>query len=187
MRGSKEDFHDVREQELHDQLILSPDNIPVLSKTNAANFHRMVKERIFETGVGLFEYVETVKFFAAVEKQISGDSSSKIEPDKEFLEYIREQIRLNGEKEKMTTARGVKFECAETGTSYDFSNCGDPVLIELEAKAKEAAEKVKERKDFLKAVSKGGEIITDPSTGETSTVFPPTKTSKSSFKISLPK
>ena len=48
-------------------LILSPENIPVLSKQNAATFHRQVKERIFETGTGLFEYVEAVKFFDALD------------------------------------------------------------------------------------------------------------------------
>jgi len=52
-------------------LILSPENIPVLSKQNAATFHRQVKERIFETGTGLFEYVEAVKFFDALDKQVN--------------------------------------------------------------------------------------------------------------------
>lgn len=167
-------------------IVLSPDNIPVLSKTNAATFH-MVKERIYETGNGLFEYVETVKFFAAVEKQISGDSASKIEPDKEFILYLRDQIKNNGEKEKILTPRGVKFECAETGTSYDFSKCNDPVLLNLEEKAKEATEKLKERKEFLKVVPSTGLLVTDEGSGETNTIYPPSKSSKSSFKVSLPK
>ncbi|MBK8775561.1 MAG: hypothetical protein IPM10_12280 [Chitinophagaceae bacterium] len=81
-------------------LILSPENIPSSFKAKTATFHRQVKERIFETGTGLFEYVEAVKFFAALDKQISGDSNRKIEPDKEFIDYIREQIRLNGEKKQ---------------------------------------------------------------------------------------
>ena len=168
------------------ELILSPENIPVLSKQNAATFHRQVKEMIFETGTGLFEYVEAVKFFAALDKQISGDSASKIEPDKEFIDYIREQIRLNGEKETITTSRGVKFQNAETGSNYDFSQCGDPELIELEAKAKDAADALKVRKEFLKALPMSGmDIIT--ADGEAVKVYPPSKSSKSSFKVILPK
>lgn len=170
------------------QIILAPDNIPVLSKTNAATFHGLVKAKIFETGIGLFEYLETVKFFAAVDKVINGDSASKIQPDKEFIDYTGEQIKLNSDKDNFTTGRGVKFTVAETGTSYDFSNCNDPVLIRLEEQAKEAAEKVKQRKEFLKTVdSSTGLVITDTDSGETITVYPPVKTSKSSFKISLPK
>jgi hypothetical protein len=169
------------------QIILAPDNIPVLSKQNAATFHGNVKARIYETGNGLFEYIETIKFFAALDKVISGDTASKIDPDKEFLSYTREQIKLNADKDTFTTPRGVKFALAETGTSYDFSNCGDPMLERLENEAKLAADNVKARKEFLKACDSKGVIVTDATTGETVTVFPPTKTSKSSFKVSLPK
>jgi hypothetical protein len=167
------------------QIILSPDNIPVLSKQNAATFHHLAKQRIYDTGNGLFEYIETVNFFAALKDRITGNSSSKIEPDKDFVEYVREQIKLNGEKDVFKSLRGVKFEVAETGTSYDFTICGDPTLVELEEAAKVAAEKLKERKEFLKKVPAEG---TDLLIGdELVKVFPPAKSSKSSFKVTLPK
>lgn len=172
---------------MDNQIILAPDNIPVLSKTNAANFHAAVKERIFETGNGLFEYMETVKFFSEVNKVINGDSQSKTAPDKEFVDYIREQIKVNSDKDNFTTGRGVKFTIAEVGTTYDFTNCNDPVLVQLESSAKEITEMLKQRKEFLKAVKPEGEIITNSDTGETVTVYPPAKSSKSSFKTSLPK
>lgn len=167
------------------QIILSPENIPVLSKTNAANFHIDVRQRIFDTGNGLFEYIEIVNFFAALKDRINGNSASKIEPDVELIAYAREQIKLNGDKEKFTSTRGVKFENAETGTSYDFTNCNDPLLVELEQKAKEAAEIVKSRKEFLKTIGTEGldVLIND----EVVKMFPPVKSSKSSFKVSLPK
>lgn len=166
-------------------LILSPDNIPVLSKQNAQTFHQMVKERIYESGEGLFPYIETVKFFGALDKVINGDSASKIEADKEFIDHVREQIKLNADKDTFTTGRGVKFQVAEVGTSYDFSNCQDPVLAELEQQEKEIKEKVKERKEFLKAVPKEG--IEFRHNDELVQVFGPVKTSKSSFKVTLPK
>ena len=169
-----------------EQLILAPDNIPVLSKQNAATFHQMAKARIFEQG-GAFEYIETIKFFEALGKQINGDSNAKIEGDKEFVSFLRDEIERNGEKGKYTTGRGVKFEVAETGSSYDFSQCNDPELAELEEKAKIAADAVKARKEFLKTVPAAGIEMLDRSTGEMITVYPPSKSSKSSFKVSLPK
>jgi hypothetical protein len=168
----------------NNQLILSPENIPVLSKTNAATFHAMARQKIFDTGNGLFEYLETINFCAALKDQINGNTQSKIPKDKELIDYVREQIKLMGEKEKFTTARGVKFENAETGTTYDFSNCNDPELVELETKEAEAKENVKQRKEFLKNLSKPMDIRFND---ELVTVYPATKTSNSAFKVSLPK
>jgi hypothetical protein len=167
------------------QLILSPDNVPVLSKQNAATFHNQVKTRIYETGEDPFRYIETIKFFAALDKEINGDSATKKLPDYEFIDHVREQIKLNADKDTFTTPRGVKFQTAEVGTSYDFSNCGDSVLKELEEQEAEIKEKVKQRKEFLKTVSVEGLQILNGD--ELLTLFPPTKTSKSSFKTTLPK
>lgn len=171
---------------MNDQIILSPSNIPVLSKANAKSFHEQVKERIFETGFGLWEYVETIKFFAALDKTINGDSASKIEADKEFICYLRDQLAAYG-KDGFTTERGVKVTLAETGTTYDFSVCNDPELADLEAKSKEIADKVKQRKEFLKTLPEEGMSILNEATGEVVTVYRPAKSSKSSFKVSLPK
>lgn len=171
------------------EIILTPNNLPKLSKENAASFHQEVKERIFEHG-GEFEYIELIKFFAALDKQINGDKASKIEPDAEFIDYVRNQITKQGnggDKAEFKTARGVKFSLAETGNSYDFSNCNDIELATLEIEAKDAADKVKERKEFLKTVPVSGLIVTDKETGETYEIFPPSKSSKSSFKVALPK
>jgi hypothetical protein len=83
--------------------------------------------------------------------------------------------------------RGVKFTLAEVGTAYDFSQCNDIELEKLESKAKEAADMVKVRKEFLKTVPPSGLLVTDKETGDTYEVFPPAKSSKSSFKVTLPK
>jgi hypothetical protein len=174
----------MEQEQIKNQLILSPDNIPILSKENAFTFHLLAKQKIYDTGNGLFEYIETVKFFAQVNDRIFGNSSSKIEPDKEFIDYVREQVKMNGEKEKFTSGRGVKFENAETGTSYDFSNCNDPILVEMEEKAKAFAEQVKARKEFLKTIDGSVNVLIGD---EVVTVYPPSKSSKSSFKVSLPK
>lgn len=165
------------------RIILTPNNLPVLSKGNAKAFHEEVKARILETGYGLFEYVETIKFFSALDKQIMGDSASKIESDKEFIDYIRTEI-TNSEG-KVTTERGVVFQNAETGTSYDFSRCEDPILMQLEAEHLAASNSLKERKEFLKKVPTFGVEIRF--NDELVTIYPPSKSSKSSFKVTLPK
>lgn len=168
------------------EIILAPENLPVLSKENAASFHSKAKEIIYEQG-GVFQYIELIKFFAALDKQISGDTASKIEPDKEFLDYIRTEIERNGEKGKYVSARGVKFEVAEVGTKYDFSQCNDTELAALEGAAKLTAEAIKERQAFLKTLPLKGMEILEKNTGELVTIYPPSKTSKSSFKVQLPK
>lgn len=170
------------------EIILTPDNIPVLSKQNAATFHQQAKERIMEHG-GAFEYVETIKFFAALDKQINGDKAAKIEEDNEFIELLREEISKQGnggDKAEFKTQRGVKFTLAEVATSYDFSQCNDQELCDLEANAINAANAVKQRKEFLKTVPESGmDIITKE--GEAIKIYRPSKSSKSSFKVSLPK
>jgi vacuolar-type H+-ATPase subunit B/Vma2 len=169
------------------EIVLTPDHIPVLSKQNAKTFHQQAKERIFKNG-GAFEYIETIKFFAALDKEISGDSQTKKEPDKEFIEYLREEIAKQGnggDKAEFTTERGVKFTLAEVGSSFDFSKCNDQELLQLEEEARSIAEKLKARKDFLKTVpEKGLEIRVGD---ELVTIYRPAKSSRSSFKVSLPK
>lgn len=166
------------------EIILAPGSIVTLSKTNAAAFHRQMKEMITETGYGLLEYVEFLKFADKLKEQISGNSQAGIPEDKEFTSMVRDEVAKHGKA--AITSRGVKIELAETGTSYDFSQCNDPELVTLEAEALLATEKLKARKDFLKTIpAKGVEIVTGE--GEVLTIYPPAKSSKSSYKVTLPK
>jgi hypothetical protein len=169
------------------ELVLTPDHIPVLSKQNAATFHQQAKERIYEQG-GAFEYIEVIKFFSALDKQISGDKQAKIEEDKEFIEFLRDEIKKQGnggDKAEFKTARGVKFTLAEVGTAYDFSQCNDPEYTRLLLEVEDAKLQLKLHQDFLKTVpSKGVQVLRED---ELVTVYPPAKSSKSSFKVQLPK
>jgi hypothetical protein len=83
---------------------------------------------------------------------------------------------LNKYSEKSIEINGTKFEKCEVGVSYLFN---DPELEEMERK-------VKERKELLKALK---EPITqvNEDTGETTILYPATKKSTSSFKITLAK
>lgn len=195
MTGSKEIFEEMREAELQDERFppiptgprsveILPGSILVLNKANAADFHQRMKEMIRETGYGLFEYLEAIKFFEKVKACINGDKQAKIPEDKEFIGMIRDEI-LKYPKGVLTTERGVKFEAAETGTAYDFSQCNDASLLQLEQEAAAAADKLKERKEFLKKLPGAGIEVLDKETGEVASIYPPSKSSNSSYKITM--
>ncbi len=82
------------------------------------------------------------------------------------------------------TALDAKFELAETGVKYDYS--ADPVWASLAAQKQAIDEKMKEQEKFLKALSKPLNE-TNVETGEVIERIPPTKTSNSSFNITLAK
>lgn len=78
-----------------------------------------------------------------------------------------------------------KFEIKETGVKYDFSKCEDLFLFSLYEKQKSIEALVKERESFLKTVPQKGMIVTDEESGETFTVYPPSKSSTTSLATIL--
>lgn len=165
------------------EIIISPDRIPVLSKTSAETFHARMRTMIYDSGYGLFEYMEVIQFFVKLNEIIRGKDGN--EGDKEFLDYVRSEIEKHP-KGKFLSDRGVKFETAETGTRYDFAACGDPELNEMEEQLAKLKAQIEGRKEFLKHVpAEGQDIITR--NGEAVHITRPVKTSKSSFKITLAK
>jgi hypothetical protein len=191
-RSQKEqEYHDdpfppEQEQQKPDEIMILPGAILTLSKSNAEQFHQQMRQMILNTGYGAFEYLEAVNFFIKVKDYISGNKQAKIPEDAELKSFIREEIAKHP-KGKLVTNRGVIFELAETGTAYDFSLCQDAVLDQFQADYDALAEKLKARKEFLKTVPIEGLTVVDTDTGEASQIFPPSKSSNSSYKVSLPK
>lgn len=96
--------------------------------------------------------------------------------------------------EKKFSMYGASFTKTEVGTKYDWSQCNDPKLIELELAAKAASEALNTRQEFLKTVpaskiaagkEEGGLLIVEQETGETYRIYPPSKTSTSSISVSF--
>lgn len=87
--------------------------------------------------------------------------------------------------EKSFQYQNSKVEIKEVGTKYDFSKCSDPVLDDLLAQQAELDKTVKARQDMLKTIPVKGMIITDESTGDTFTVYPPAKSSSTSVAVTL--
>lgn len=80
---------------------------------------------------------------------------------------------------------GGEFTIKEVGTKYDFTMCNDSEIDSLLSQEKELKEKIKLRQDFLKTIPLNGLVITDQQTGETNTVYPPSKSSTTSLSVSL--
>lgn len=108
----------------------------------------------------------------------------QIKSSNEFIDLIRNEVEKYGKA--LTTPTGVKIELSEVGTKYDFTQCNDDILCELEYQLSFYEAKVKERKEFLKTIAKEGiDIISEG--GEVKRIFPPSKSSTSSFKTTISK
>ena len=84
------------------------------------------------------------------------------------------------------TRYGSRIEPMEAGTRYDYSGCGDVVWDALQLAKKGHDDIIKQREKFLQSI-KGQQTLVDDSTGEVYTVFPPKKTSASTYKVTLSK
>lgn len=105
----------------------------------------------------------------------------EVRASKDFTDYVRDEVSKNGKD--ITNASGAKIELAETGVKYDYSKCGDDILISLEKQLELIEIDIDQRKQFLKTLPLSGiEIVNED---EVTKVYPPSKTSSSSYKITL--
>lgn len=105
-----------------------------------------------------------------------------VSEDKAYKSAVLEKVENNGKSYEYSNA---KIDIREVGVKYDYLNCNDIHLIELQAKLDEFAKDVKTRQDFLKGVPTKGLDVVDTDTGETYTIYPPTKTSTTSTVVTL--
>jgi hypothetical protein len=151
-----------------------PALIEGVSKTELQNIATSLVDEVLDRGIP-FEMAEKI---AATEQLIK-----MMKADKRLINYVREE--LDKYKGKYTTESGSKIEAAETGSAYDFTNCNDPVLLEMQENLDMAEIQIKARKEFLKTVPKEGIDIRHED--ELITIYPPSKSSTSSYKITLSK
>lgn len=132
-------------------------------------------EHVLETGNPLV----VAEAVAAMKEFCKG-----VENDDRFNDYVREEA-LKNPKGVFVSSSGAKIEACETGTAYKFDNCADSELAELEQQSLSAKSAVDARKAFLRTVPTKGMDVRYRD--ELITVYPPAKTSNSSFKITLAK
>jgi hypothetical protein len=147
-----------------------------LSKTQISELAKFGVDYVLETG----QPELVAEQISVMENYIKA-----VKADERFTDYVREELAKNGGK--ITTASGAKVETMEGGTKYHFEKCGDTELEMYEAAVLAAQNNLKERQEFLKRVPKEGLTVVEPFTGEVITVYPPYKTSTSTYKVTLAK
>lgn len=146
-----------------------------LTKEDIPGVVNALVESVLEKGNPL-EVAESIK---VMEEIIEG-----VKKDKRYKSYSLDELAKYG-KAGYTSPRGVKIEQFEAGTKYDYSQCGDEYLAELYDQQKSLEARVKEREAFLKTVTGSGLNILRGD--ELITVYPPSKTSTTTYKVTLSK
>ncbi|MCW3466527.1 hypothetical protein [Chitinophaga nivalis] len=113
---------------------------------------------------------------------LEGIKSICEEARKGITSYVIEE--LDKYQDQQVARLDAKIEPFQSGIKYDFSR--DVIWQRISDKIKPLQEELKAREAFLKSLKKMT-IETDPDSGETFEVYPPGKTSTSSFKIILAK
>ena len=109
----------------------------------------------------------------------------ELKANPEYMDYLIHEVSQYGKG--TTTSTGTKLELAEVGVKYDYSQCNDPKLNQMELDYEALGNKISDRKEFLKTLNPKGLTEVDEETGETNTLYPPSKTSKSSVKCTIVK
>ncbi len=117
---------------------------------------------------------ELLRFQKAMEKIFE-----KIKPT-----LISTTIDEISQYEKNTVIKGTEFSITEAGTKYDYSKCNDAELNDLYLSMELLKDKVKSRETFLKSLS-GRLSLLDEETGEQIEIFPPSKSSTTTVKVTF--
>lgn len=168
--------NNVKLKTMKEHLIHIKDNV---TKSDIQKLAKDIVQDHLDNGLDVIQTADIMSKIEALLKEIRSN--------KDFVDYVTEQIIRRGEKGKVSLSNGTKIECCEVATKYDYAICNDHIWNTLNEKKKEIEEKIKERETFLKAVNPNGMTILDTDTGDISEILPPIKTSTSSYKVTLSK
>jgi len=103
--------------------------------------------------------------------------------NKSYKSLVLDSVRTYGEKD--VQFHNGKFDIKEVGVKYDYSQCNDSELMQWQAELAQLTEKIKAKQKFLQTVPAKGLLVTNEETGETATIYPPSKTSTTSVQCTL--
>ena len=101
------------------------------------------------------------------------------EVKKYISDYVLKEIAKSGGKFNYNS---IQIEQMEAGTKYDYTSCNDSVYTDLALQMEELKDKIKVRELFLKSIGIDGQTIVVEETGEIVKIYPPLKTSTTTFK-----
>jgi hypothetical protein len=143
-----------------------------LTKSDIRNLSEEFVEKVLSEGSPL----KAAEGLSAMENFLK-----EVKDNPQFKDYVREEA---GKYPKgFVSASGAKIECCETGTKYGYENCGDIEWEMVNAEMIALKNKISEREKFLKALPLEGIEVRHED--QLIRVFPPFKSSTSSYKITL--
>lgn len=144
-----------------------------LTKTQIKSMAENSVAEIIDNG----RIIEAVELVSVMEQFIK-----EVKANPNYIDAVRDEVAKYGKSKETET---MKIELAEVGTKYNFDLCGDPLIKELNFKLDLLESEIYERKEFLKKLPQSGmETIVDD---EVVKLFPPVKTSTSSYKTTIKK
>lgn len=153
-------------------------NFPVirqgLKKSDLQAMANNSVESLLESG----DPIATAECIAAMSEFID-----LVKKDERFKSYVLDEVGKYGKGR--TLASGTKIELAEVGVKYNYDQCGDPVYAGLMQEKAALDFKIKTRESFLKMTPPEGVEVRHED--ELITIYPPSKSSQSSYKITIAK
>lgn len=152
------------------------------NKTQRRNFCLQIVEQVENGDVDPIQVHIFLKNIEAIFKTLTDEKTGK-----EFAERYKAALMNAVAKEAGNSFEkyNAKFQVKEAGTKYDWSACNDPLILQLMEKAEVLKKDIEARQEFLKNVPDSGIVLTDQETGETSTIYKPTKSSTTTVSVTL--
>lgn len=129
----------------------SADSILALFETNKEQRLSFVNDILYQLDNGQIDPLKIHLQVKAMEEIISRLTDRKTYPATatRYVDCLLTAAQLHG---KAFTYQHAKFTTRETGTVYDFSNCGDSKLNDLQARFDALKADLDARKNFLKTL-----------------------------------
>lgn len=170
-------------------LQLSPESILPLFDTTKEQRSQFVEQIVAAIEDGQFDPLKIHVQIKAMEDIITGLTSTDEKKNKRNIEFARKYkaIVLDASEKhgKSFQIHNSGFKITETGVKYNYSDCNDSIINDLYAEMESLKAAISERELFLKNAPISGVMIVDQETGETTTIYPPSKTSTTSVTITL--
>lgn len=173
------------------QMSIGDDNygVPSISKRAVNNVAEVMYNNILEGNSSAISTAEFFKFTSEVEKKLREMTDDNGNND--FIDLVREEIEKNSDDGSSLISKfGTKLSLMEASPRYDYSSCNDPIWNVLSEKISEIKKILSDREAFLRTIKAPMSMssMIDPNTGEiyeNVELYPPVKTSTSTFKVEL--